>query len=82
MRLMEVWERLHEIKGMSFAEVEEWLRKNDEEFDDDFEVEDLEDMDEDEEVYGYVGGYWSNSTPVIVFVNGVVTKWFRTDDWE
>ena len=82
MRLMEVWERLHEIKGMSFAEVEEWLRKNDEEFDDDFEVEDLEDADEDEEVYGYVGGYWSDFTPVIVFVNGVVTKWFRTGAWE
>lgn len=78
MRLFKIWERLHEIKGMTIEEVEEWLQVNDEDYDDDFEIDDIN----DDEIHGYVGGFWSDFAPVIVFENGRVTKWFRTGAWE
>ena len=73
MRLQSVWERLHEVKGMHFEELIEWLKINDEDFDDDYDFE---------EGRLYVGGFYADFAPVFKFEDGVVVRWWRDDCWD
>lgn len=77
MRLCEVWERLYEIKEKTVAEVEEWLKANDEDYDNDFEV-----IGDEDYAYGHVGGYYSDYAPCIEFENGKVVRWYRGEAWD
>ena len=76
MRLYEEWERLYEIKGKTITEVKAWLKVNDKDYNDDFEI-----INDNNYSYGYVGGYYSHYAPCIVFENGKVVRWYRGGIW-
>ena len=71
------FEDLMEVRKMEFAKVMEWLQAHG------FKEADL-DVEIDEEGWGQidVGGYWSDEHPVIEFEDGVVARWYRSDDWD
>jgi hypothetical protein len=71
------FEELIEIRKMHRTAVVEWLLNKGE------KLEDIEiDIDEEGDGQIDVGGYYSDSHPVIEFENGYVTKWYRSEDWD
>lgn len=68
------WEDLKELKGLELAEVMAWFVAHGE------KEENLEWLCGDDELH--VGGYWADSHPVIEFENGVVVRWWRSEDWD
>lgn len=71
------FEDLMEIRKMEFLKVMEWLQAHGcEEVDLDVEI------DEDGDGELHVGGYWSDTHPVIEFEDGAVVRWYRSEDWD
>ncbi len=71
------WEDLMELSKKEVEEVLAWFVAHGE----DEDVLDL-DLDEDGDGQLDVGGYWSDSHPVIEFEDGRVVRWYRSDDWD
>lgn len=71
------FEDLMEVRKMEFVKVMEWLKAHG------CEESDL-DVEIDEDGWGQidVGGYWSDAHPVIEFEDGVVARWYRSEDWD
>ena len=71
------WEDLMELRKASVEFVMAWFVAHGE------TEEDLElDLDEDGDGALHVGGYWSDSHPVVEFEDGVVARWYRSEDWD
>lgn len=68
------WEDLMELRGLTVQKVVAWFVAHG------VAIEELE-YDEIGECID-VGGYWSDSHPVIEFEDGVVVRWFRSEDWD
>lgn len=66
------WEKLEEIKGMSFKQFNEWLKVNG--------LEEAEAYDENSIVY--IDGYYADLTPIVKFENGKVACWYRGGYWD
>lgn len=71
------WEDLMEIRKMKVEDVLAWFVAHGEDKDD----LDL-DLDEDGDGRLDIGGYWSDSHPVVEFEDGRVVCWYRSDDWD
>lgn len=71
------FEDLIEVRKMEFVKVIEWLQAHG------CEESDL-DVEIDEDGWGQidVGGYWSDTHPVIEFEDGIVARWYRSEDWD
>jgi hypothetical protein len=77
------WEQLAELSKMASREALEWLVAHGvdlEECECGDEVA-IEEVDLDGDFSLYVGGYWSDCSPVIVFRKGVVARWYRSGEW-
>jgi hypothetical protein len=72
--IMYQWEDLMELRGLTVQEVVTWFVAHG------VAIEDLEYDEIDESID--VGGYWSDSHPVIEFEDGIVARWFRSEDWD
>ena len=66
------WEKLDEIKGMSFEQFEKWLEANG--------LEEAESYDDNGIVY--IDGYYADESPVVEFENGIVDCWYRAEAWD
>lgn len=75
------WEKLQEVKGMSFEEVVKWLDElglDEVDCGDGIEIEDADPKD----CEFFIDGYWADLSPVIEIEDGHVVRWYRSGAWD